>query len=109
MDSPRQALSILTLTDRAVDFRLDTLPTPGFTPPDSTWEAGVALPEGSFRSDCWIGSVWLRWIVCFDPDTISSLILIARAVQYRSAEERSLALWTRFGAFLHPDLTQDLG
>jgi hypothetical protein len=94
-------LSILTLTDRSVHFRLDALPTPGFTPPEPTWEAGVAFTEGSFGSDFWMGSIWLRWTICFDPEAISALIAIAHAVEDRPPDERSYALWTRFGALLH--------
>ena len=101
-------LTISALTEKMVEFRLDAIPTPGFiSPPESTWQAGVAFTEGSFGSDCWLGSPYMRWLVCFDPATISSLITIAQEMQDRPPDERSLALWRRLGAFLHPDMPPD--
>ena len=98
-------MSIASLTDRYLALRFSALSTPGFAPPRRDWEVGVALGEFRFASDLWMGSVYCPWIIAFDSDVMSELIVAAFETQGRPADERAFALRARFGALIWPGPT----
>lgn len=98
-------MSIALLTETQLDLKFSNLSSPGFTLLNSTWEAGVALSEFRFAPDYWMGSPYLAWIIAFDPQTRSSLIAAAHAMQNRPAEERAFALRGQLADLIWPELT----
>jgi len=98
-------VSITSFTDAHLMFRVHTLDTPGFTPPDeTTWEAGVALKELRFSPECWLGSPWVAWIVAFAPDVITALTTLAQELKDQPVEQRAMALRSRLAELLWPEM-----
>ncbi len=97
-------VGIDVLTDTQLGLRVSAFSTPGFTPPEPTWEAGVALSEFRFFPDCWMGSPYLAWIIAFDPKVINCLIATAHIVQHQPAQERAFALRDRLATLIWPEL-----
>lgn len=95
-------MSIASLTDTHLALRFSALSTPGFTPPRREWEAGVALGECRFASDQWMSSPYSAWIIAFDSEVISALVITAFEMQRRPADERAFALRVRLGDLIWP-------
>src|SRR5262245_36896047 len=100
-------IALTVLTHKQLSFKVSALPTPGFTPPRPTWEAGVALAHLRYSPDCWMGSPYLAWILAFDPNIISALVATAEKVQHLPDDERAIALRGQLGSLLWPELSKD--